>query len=191
MSTPSPTPRPRHPRRRLLALLAAGAAAVPAVLATAPAGAHAAGLPLVPPAGGGLGVGSATFCRLTNFTDATVQTVPVVPTDPYAPAPVAGTHRRLTVTGYVPGNTSVRLVPLVYIRQPEHWGIEVTACGADPLVVSTASAGLDPIMPPFVRRYRATYDFTGSLGSCGIEVIGASTRRTFDLAGPLACAKAL
>jgi hypothetical protein len=78
----------------------------------------------------------------------------------------------------------VALVPLTYVRQPEHWEIEVVACPAPE--TKPPSLADSPVVPPF-RVYRATFDFHGTLGSCGIDVVGAETRQRFDLAGPPAC----
>ena len=75
------------------------------------------------------------------------------------------------------------LVPLVYVRQPEHWGIEVLACPTPGIETSSADG---PVVPPF-RLYKATFSFQGPLGICGIEVIGATTSQKFDLAGPPGC----
>ena len=80
-------------------------------------------------------------------------------------------RNRLTVTGQKPAaNVRVTLVPVVYIKQPDFWEITVTGC--------SSGIGL-PVLTP----YTATFDFTGSLGRCGIEVAGATRRQQFDLAG--------
>ena len=57
-------------------------------------------------------------------------------------------------------------------RQPDFWAITVTGC--------SSGTGL-----PVVTPYTATLDFTGPLGRCGIEAVGATTRQQFDLAGCL------
>jgi hypothetical protein len=175
--------RPR--RRRLLALLATGAVAGPALLATT--GASAA-IPVPRPTPGPVPVPAPAPCHLTDFRVATVD--PLVSADPAAtefgvPATQAG--HRLTVMGDLPVPAKVTLEPVVYIRQPEHWAIEVVACPVWTTgpVLNRPDVTL-PVVPPS-RFYRATFDFNGSLGSCGIEVVGATTRQTFDLAGAKGC----
>jgi hypothetical protein len=173
----------RTRRRRLLALLATGAVAGPALLATT--GASAA-IPVPRPAPGP--VPTPAPCHLTDFRVATVD--PLVSADPAAtgfgvPATQAG--HRLTVMGDLPVPAKVTLEPVVYIRQPEHWEIDVIACPVwtSGPVLNRPDVTL-PVVPPS-RFYRATFDFNGSLGSCGIEVVGATTRQTFDLAGAKGC----
>jgi len=58
----------------------------------------------------------------------------------------------------------VELLPLIYIRQPEYWGIEVVGC--------QSGIGL-PVMTP----YHVTLDISHLLGTVGIEVIGAGASR--------------
>jgi heat shock protein HslJ len=104
-------------------------------------------------------------CRTLDFTTAEVTPLPS------AEAVGARPRYRLTVKGMKPAsNVLVELVPLVYIRQPVFWGIEVTGC--------SSGIGLPAFMP-----YTATYDFTGTMGTCGIEVIGTTRRQQFDLVG--------
>ncbi|MFC5662241.1 hypothetical protein ACFP3U_04500 [Kitasatospora misakiensis] len=75
----------------------------------------------------------------------------------------------LVVSGEKPWeNMTVRLVPLVYIRQPEYWGIEVTG--------SLTGIGL-----PVTAPYTESLPLDGITGTKGIEVIGAYKRETFDL----------
>jgi hypothetical protein len=116
-------------------------------------------------------------CQVIDFRTATVD--PLVSPDPSA------TDYRLTVTGLLPFPARVTLEPLVYIRQPEHWGIEVTACPVSAPGPFVPKSNVLPL-PPF-RLYKATLDFRGPMGTCGIDVIGATTHQTFDLAGPKAC----
>ena len=78
----------------------------------------------------------------------------------------------LVVHGQAPClNMSVALSPLIYIRCPEYWGIEV---------IGTLPGGfcLDTVKP-----YCVTIPLSGVTGSCGIEVIGANRRETFEVAG--------
>jgi hypothetical protein len=133
-----------------------GAAAIAVTLGT---------LPLLSASGAGAAAAPVDErCHTIDFKTAEVSPVAIT-------AGVPGSVRnRLTVTGVKPSsNTTVRLVPLVYIQQPVYWGIEVIGC--------QSGIGL-PVLSP----YKVTYDFTGSLGKCGIEVIGARTAKTIDLA---------
>ena len=78
----------------------------------------------------------------------------------------------LIVSGQAPClNMTVALSPLIYVRCPEYWGIEVTG---------TLPAGFClPALKPFV----ATIDLAGITGSRGIEVIGAGHSETFEVTG--------
>jgi len=55
----------------------------------------------------------------------------------------------------------VDLVPLVYIRQPDYWGIEVVGC-------LPGGIGL-----PAAASYTAWIKLSGITGTIGIEVFGA------------------
>jgi hypothetical protein len=109
--------------------------------------------------------GTGTTClspKPIDFDKATVTQVPSTATSP---------RHLLTVTGTVPtSGQTVRLVPVVYVQQPEYWRIEVQVC----LPLGSGSGAPGP--------YTATYDFLGSKGKAGIEVAGtgAHTQR-FDL----------
>ncbi|SEH01658.1 hypothetical protein SAMN05444920_121106 [Nonomuraea solani] len=75
----------------------------------------------------------------------------------------------LIVSGTKPYlNMKVELSPLVYIRQPEFWGIEV--------VGSLPGVGL-----PATAPYTVSLPLDGIIGTKGIEVIGANTRKTFEV----------
>src|SRR5256885_1147555 len=68
----------------------------------------------------------------------------------------------LKVTGVKPFlNMEVDLVPLVYIRQPEYWGIEV--------VGRLRGIGLPALDP-----YSVSLALDGFVGTQGIEVMGAT-----------------
>ena len=70
----------------------------------------------------------------------------------------------LIVSGIKPYlNMTVELSPLVYIRRPEYWGIEV--------VGSLPGVGL-----PATAPYTVSIPLDGILGTKGIEVIGANKR---------------
>ncbi len=103
-------------------------------------------------------------CRVINFDSAQVVTLESLP-----PQYV------LVVSGQKPLNMEVSLTPLVYIRQPEYWGIEVIGC--------VRRLGL-PVVVPYVVRL----DLDGTIGTCGIEVIGANRSEKIDIpsysAGP-------
>ena len=75
----------------------------------------------------------------------------------------------LRVSGTKPiANMTVHLVPLVFIRRPEYWGIEV--------VGSLPGIGLPALAP-----YEVTLAVTSFLGTQGIEVIGANRVQRFDI----------
>jgi hypothetical protein len=59
---------------------------------------------------------------------------------------------------------TVSLSPLVYIRQPEYWGIEVLG--------SLPGLGL-----PAVAPYTVSLPLGGIIGTIGIEVIGANKKK--------------
>jgi len=96
---------------------------------------------------------SSTSCRLIDFDTATV--VPgIVPKTFF-----------LIVTGHKPWITmNVELHPLIYIKQPVYWGIEVVGCQGG-------------IVLPQQAPYHVALDITHVLGTKGIEVIGASTKK--------------
>jgi heat shock protein HslJ len=112
---------------------------------------------------------TAVQCRTLDFEKVDVTPLAVTGSVP------ATARYRLTVTGTRPAtNVRVSLVPLVYVKQPAYWGITVTGCAS--------GTGL-----PVLTNYTATLDLTGTMGTCGIEVIGATRNQTVDLAG---CTKA-
>jgi hypothetical protein len=75
----------------------------------------------------------------------------------------------LRVSGTKPyANMAVQLVPLVYVRQPEYWGIEV--------VGSLPGIGL-----PALKPYEVTLALTSFLGTQGVEVIGATRTQKIDI----------
>ncbi|MGZ9112552.1 MAG: hypothetical protein ACXW3X_16135 [Rhodoplanes sp.] len=75
----------------------------------------------------------------------------------------------LRVSGTKPyANMDVELVPLVYVRQPEYWEIEV--------VGSLRGIGLPALAP-----YTVSIPLAGILGTRGIEVVGATRRERFDI----------
>jgi hypothetical protein len=81
------------------------------------------------------------------------------------------------VTGIVPGkyilvvsgtapciNMQIALSPLIYIKQPDYWGIEV---------IGSLPGG---ICLPAMKPYTVSLPLDGILGKKGIEVIGANKR---------------
>jgi hypothetical protein len=90
-----------------------------------------------------------TLCRRINFDHA--QVVPgIVPKTFF-----------LIVSGKKPwASMTVELQPLIYIQQPDYWGIEVVGC-------------LSGISLPVEVPYSVWLDISHVLGKHGIEVIGA------------------
>jgi hypothetical protein len=75
----------------------------------------------------------------------------------------------LIVSGRKPwANMDVQLVPLIYVDQPDYWGIEVVGC-------------LSGISLPVEVPYSVTLDVSHTLGKRGVEVIGASGRKQLDI----------
>jgi hypothetical protein len=78
----------------------------------------------------------------------------------------------LTVSGEKPYmNMEVSLEPLVYIRQPEYWGIEV---------VGHLPGGIGL---PVVTPYTVSIPLSGIMGTRGVEVIGATRSERIDVPG--------
>jgi len=97
-------------------------------------------------------------CRIINFDSARVVTLRTQPP-----------RHVLVVSGEKPYfNMEVSLSPLVYIRQPEYWGIEVVGC-------------LPEVGLPVVTPYVVHHDLDGTIGTCGIEVIGAGRSEKIDI----------
>jgi hypothetical protein len=81
---------------------------------------------------------------------------------------VTGTYF-LIVSGTKPYlNMEVRLTPLIYIRQPEYWGIEVIGI-------------LPGIGLPTTAPYHVHISLAGITGTKGIEVIGARKRKKINV----------
>src|SRR5437016_3172361 len=94
-----------------------------------------------------------SVCRVIDFTHAEVR-----------PGFVTNTFI-LIVSGMKPWLTMrVELHPLIYIRQPEYWGIEVVGC-------------LTGIGLPVEVPYHVSMDISHVRGTKGIEVIGAHSRK--------------
>jgi hypothetical protein len=92
----------------------------------------------------------------------TFETAQIISLMIYPPRPV------LVVSGYKPYPTmTVKLVPLMYVRQPDYWGIEVV--GAPP-----GQGRLIPMASITRTPYSVELDLAGVTGKLGIEVIGAN-----------------
>ena len=105
----------------------------------------------------GIGTG---FGRLIDFDLAEVVTL-----ESFPPQHV------LTVTGTKPFlNMEVDLVPLVFVRQPEYWGIEVVGC-------------LRGIGLPALAHYTDSSPLNGFVGTEGVEVIGATRSQKIEVSG--------
>jgi hypothetical protein len=79
----------------------------------------------------------------------------------------------LHVTGTMPySNMQVRLVPVQeYFQQPDYWEIEVTGA-------------LDGVGLPAETPYSVSSPLNGSVGSVGVEVVGANRRLRIDVLQP-------
>ena len=103
---------------------------------------------------------AAQSCRLIDFEKAEVR-----------PGIIPNTFF-LTVRGTKPCiNMQVNLVPLVYVRCPEYWGIEVVGCLPDGICL--------PATEPYVE----SIPLAGVTGSKGIEVIGANKKEKIKVSG--------
>ncbi len=78
----------------------------------------------------------------------------------------------LTVSGEAPcANMEVRLIPLVYIKCPEYWGIEVVGCLSNGVCL------------PALKPYAETIPLAGITGSEGVEVNGANKQEKIQVTG--------
>ena len=99
------------------------------------------------------GVPDPAVCKPIDFTRALVRLVDAPPWD-----------RFLVVTGFKPSSSmTVLLAPVTYFRQPEYWEIDVLGC--------VRTVGM-----PMVTPYTATLPLSGTVGTKGIEVVGATRR---------------
>jgi hypothetical protein len=99
----------------------------------------------------------AESCRLIDFAKCEVR--PGFLPDTYV----------LIVAGMKPYvNMQVDLIPLIYIRQPNYWEIEVVGC--------LRGMGL-PVLTP----YTVSLPLDGVRGIHGVEVVGANGRKRLDV----------
>ena len=99
----------------------------------------------------------AESCRLIDFAKGEVR--PGFLPDTYV----------LIVTGRKPyANMQVDLRPLIYIRQPDYWEIEVVGC-------------LQGIGLPVLTPYTVALPLDGVRGIHGVEVVGANGRKRLDV----------
>lgn len=100
----------------------------------------------------------AASCRRLDFEQAQIITLRTFPP-----------QHLLRVSGTKPfANMEVDLAPLQYIRQPEYWGIEVIGC-------------LPGIGLPALAPYSVSLRLGGTVGTRGIEVLGATRSKRLDL----------
>ena len=112
------------------------------------------------------GLPPAESCRLIDFEQADIVTL-----ESFPPQYV------LAVSGTAPVfNLRVELIPLIYVRQPEYWGIEVVGCLPGSVFL------------PAERPFSVTLGLAGVTGTQGVEVIGGSRSQRLDVPptdGPL------
>jgi hypothetical protein len=100
---------------------------------------------------------AAQSVRRINFTNAQVR-----------PGFVPNTYF-LIVSGTKPCiNMQVHLSPLIYIRRPEYWGIEVLGTLSGPCLTAIAP-------------YHVFLPLDGIIGTKGIEVIGATKKKKIKI----------
>jgi hypothetical protein len=92
--------------------------------------------------------------RLIDFDRADVVTPMIHPPRP-----------SLVVSGVLPFQMDVSLVPLVYVSRPQWWGIQV---------VGSTEAGPHPSQPISSIPYSVDIELEGITGTEGVEVIGAN-----------------
>jgi len=79
----------------------------------------------------------------------------------------------LTVTGTTPCvNMEVSLVPLVYVRCPEYWEIEVVGCLPSGICLTA------------IGQFSKTIELTPTMrGSKGVAVVGGTKRKEMEVSG--------
>ena len=130
----------------------------------------AAAVVAVPMLAGGASAAGPALPTLTTKPTGPVQNCRLIPFDKAEAFKSSTGQVTLVVTGVAPtSGTTVKLVPLVYIRQPEYWGIEVIGC--------TPAITL-PVLTPWAVKQ----DVTGTVGTAGLEVIGSNQSVKITLA---------
>jgi hypothetical protein len=89
------------------------------------------------------------------------------------PGIVSGTHILIVSGETACVNMKVRLSPLIYIRCPEYWGIEVIG----ELQGGHCFIGIVP------TQFTVSIQLNGIVGSKGIEVLGAKQAKKIKVAG--------
>ena len=80
---------------------------------------------------------------------------------------VAGTWF-LTVWGKLPAaSIRVQLMPVLYVRKPKHWEIQVVGC-------------VPPVVPPVTGEFIETISITSFMGTKGIKIVGATRVEEWD-----------
>jgi hypothetical protein len=99
------------------------------------------------------------LARMVDGTKAKAQVIPGIVNNTFF----------LVVAGKKPFlNMSVTLSPLVYVRQPDYWEIEVVGCTSG-------------IVLPVVGAYAETLSLDSYRGKKGIEVVWADGRQRIDI----------
>ena len=99
-----------------------------------------------------------SLCKPIDFTRAFVRTVDTPPRD-----------RFLVVSGFKPfSSTDVVLSPVTYFQKPEYWEIDVLGCVRE-------------IGVPVLTPYTASLRLGTTIGTKGIEVVGATRRLRIDI----------
>jgi hypothetical protein len=124
----------------------------------------------VPVLAGGASAAAAVSPTLTTKPTGPVQNCRLIPFDK-AEAYKSDTGQvTLVVTGVAAtSGVKVDLVPLVYIRQPEYWGIQVIGCSPQ-------------ISLPVITPWAVKKDVTATVGTAGLEVIGSNQSVKITLA---------
>ena len=106
----------------------------------------------------GAGVPDPSLCKPIDFTKAFVRGVDTSPWE-----------RFLVVSGFKPfSSMEVVLSPVTYFRQPEYWEIDVLGC--------VRTVGMPALTP-----YTASLRLGSTVGTKGIEVVGANRRVRIDI----------
>lgn len=87
------------------------------------------------------------------------------------PGVINGTYF-LVVTGRAPCiNMEVKLSPRMYVKCPEYWGIDLTGSLESGICLKA------------IKDFTITIDISSTIGSKGIEVVGAAGNKKIDQSG--------